>query len=84
MASATYFVQQCPTCGRKLQVRLEYLGRRVVCQHCHAEFMACDPAKSPDCDVLESTSLLARADELIAAAARSGILRRGEEGHAAL
>jgi DNA-directed RNA polymerase subunit RPC12/RpoP len=79
MATATYFVQQCPTCGRKLQVRLEYLGRRVVCQHCSAELVARDPASAPSCDVLESP-LLARADELLAAAERSGILQRGLQG----
>ena len=84
MASATYFVQQCPTCGRKLQVRLEYLGRRVSCQHCHAEFKACDPS-AVDCDPADSSSsLLARADELIAAAERSGILRNVNSSRTAI
>jgi hypothetical protein len=43
---STYFVQGCPTCGRRLQIRVEHLGRRVVCQHCRAWFVACDPASS--------------------------------------
>jgi DNA-directed RNA polymerase subunit RPC12/RpoP len=42
MPNSTYFVQECPTCGRKLQVRVEYLGKNVVCHHCSAKFQACD------------------------------------------
>jgi hypothetical protein len=26
MAGVTYFIQECPTCGRRLQVRVIYLG----------------------------------------------------------
>ena len=29
MSKATYFVQECPTCGRDLEIRVEYLGKRV-------------------------------------------------------
>ena len=36
------FVQPCPTCGRRLEVRIELLGRGVACQHCRAEFVATD------------------------------------------
>ena len=36
MAKSTYFVQECPTCGRALHVRVEYIGRALVCQHCNA------------------------------------------------
>ena len=43
MPRSTYFVQECPTCGRNLQVRVEYLGKQVVCQHCSARFEACEP-----------------------------------------
>lgn len=64
MPSSTYFVQECPTCGRKLQVRVEYLGKRVVCQHCGSKFNACD--QQPNDSYSESAlSLLDRADELI-------------------
>ncbi|QEG42354.1 response regulator [Roseimaritima ulvae] len=34
------FGQSCPTCGRRIEVRLELLGRSVACPHCHAEFIA--------------------------------------------
>ncbi len=65
MPKSTYFYQECPTCGRKLQVRVEYLGKNVVCQHCRAPFEACDPdsAAYPPSD--SGLSLLKRADELL-------------------
>ncbi|MCC7086456.1 MAG: hypothetical protein IT427_15760 [Pirellulales bacterium] len=67
MSKPVYFVQECPTCGRRLQIRVSYLGKRVVCQHCMAEFAASDPdgkPAAPSCD--SSSSLLMRADELLA------------------
>ena len=45
--STTYYIQECPTCGRSLHVRVEYLGKQVVCQHCHARFEAYDSANTP-------------------------------------
>jgi hypothetical protein len=67
MARVTYFVQECPTCGRQLQVRVVYLGKRVTCRHCRAEFRACDP-HSPEYPPSDSgLALLARADQLLAA-----------------
>jgi hypothetical protein len=64
MANPTYYVQECPTCGRRLQIRVEYLGRRVVCQHCRGSLLAADPAMRTDC----VNHLLQRADELLASA----------------
>lgn len=64
MSGATYFVQECPTCGRRLQVRLEYLGRVVVCQHCRGEFEATDPSLLGGKD----SELLSRAEQLLASA----------------
>jgi DNA-directed RNA polymerase subunit RPC12/RpoP len=63
--AATYFVQECPTCGRNLQVRIEYMGKRVVCQHCKARFEACDPSSAAYPPMESSLSILARADELL-------------------
>jgi len=64
----THFVQQCPTCGRSLRVRVEYLGRQVTCQHCHGRLLACDP-ESPQHSLSDSgLSLLRRADELLSRA----------------
>lgn len=73
MSSSTYYAQECPTCGRKLQVRVKYLGKNVVCQHCNATFVAMDPASALEEPVEGSGSILARAEQLIEAATRSGI-----------
>jgi len=68
MSKSTYFVQECPTCGRRLHIRVEYLGKRVVCEHCRARFEACDPTSRnyPPSD--SSILLLRRADELLQSA----------------
>jgi hypothetical protein len=66
MNRATYFVQECPTCGRRLQIRVEYLGKLVACQHCRGEFEATENANQRVSD--SSDSLLARAEELLARA----------------
>jgi len=70
MAGGTYYVQECPTCGRSLQVRVEYLGKRVACQHCAANFEACDPSSRNYPPMESGISLLARADELIETVSR--------------
>lgn len=76
MPSTVYFVQECPTCGRNLQIRVHYLGKRVVCQHCSATFEACDPSSGAYPPSESSLSLLDRADELLeAASASSAILK---------
>ncbi len=72
MAGGTYYVQECPTCGRSLQIRVEYLGKRVACQHCAAKFEACDPSSVNYPPMASGISLLARADELIDTVARAG------------
>ncbi len=65
MSNSTYFVQECPTCGRGLQIRVMYLGKRVVCQHCQGRFVASDPSNAArSCAGYEDT-LLRRADELL-------------------
>jgi hypothetical protein len=77
MAGVTYFVQACPTCGRKLQVRVTYLGKRIACQHCSAQFAACDP-QSPEFPILDSSvTLLARVDQLLEASARRDTVATG-------
>ncbi|HVU87474.1 MAG TPA: hypothetical protein VHD36_09130 [Pirellulales bacterium] len=61
MAKSVYFVQECPTCGRALHVRVEYLGKRLVCQHCGGALIASDPEGSPS----HASRLLERADALL-------------------
>ena len=65
MSNAMYFVQECPTCGRRLQIRVEYLGKRVVCQHCQGKFEARDPATRRHDGNGNGNELLRRADELL-------------------
>jgi stress-induced morphogen len=36
--SQTFAVQGCPICGRRLQIRTQFLGRRVQCTHCGGSF----------------------------------------------
>ncbi len=71
MSIPTYFVQECPTCGRLVQVRLAYLGRQVKCQHCCGEFTARDPSNKSSAD---DSTIIERADallELLSARSRS-------------
>ena len=65
MSKSTYFVQGCPTCGRRLNIRVEYLGKHVVCQHCHGQFTARDPASSDAVAGDVENDLLRRADMLL-------------------
>lgn len=65
MSTVTYFFEECPTCGRALRVKVNYLGKKVVCEHCQGEFIACDrgnPRYSPDD---RAPSLLDRATQLL-------------------
>ena len=70
MSWSTYFVQECTTCGRTLQIRVEYLGRIVVCQHCGGKLLAQDPAnygshREEEAEARLRPNLLRRADELL-------------------
>ncbi len=64
MSSPTYFIEECPTCGRRVQVRVEYLGRQVVCQHCRGAFVAQGTAGRTD-PAGTAHPLLQRAEELL-------------------
>jgi hypothetical protein len=65
MSNPMYFIQGCPTCGRRLQIRVEYLGKRVVCQHCQGKFVAMDPACAREDYVDGGSALIRRANELL-------------------
>ncbi len=76
MSKGIFFVQECPTCGRRLHIRVEYLGRQVVCQHCRGRLVASDPAT---CRAEESDRvglLLQRAEELLRNATQGEIRSR--------
>ena len=74
MSRNTYFVQECPTCGRKLEIRVQYLGKQVVCQHCNARFEAYDPGSANYPPPSSSISLLERAEQLLQTAGASNIM----------
>jgi hypothetical protein len=71
MPRSTYFVQECPTCGRNLQVRVEYLGKQVECNHCHARFDASEPGSIEYLASDSGLSLLERAEQLLQSASMS-------------
>lgn len=65
MSHTTYFVQECPTCGRRLRIRVDYLGKRVACQHCQGAFVATESSNVRGEPVDQGSSLLRRANELL-------------------
>ncbi len=65
MSKPVYFMQECPTCGRALEIRVALLGKQVVCQHCLAEFEACDPMSRRYHCHSAADELLHRAEELL-------------------
>jgi len=71
MSSFIFFVQECPTCGRRLQIKVEYLGRKVVCQHCQGTLIATDPASQRTGEGASGSALLRRANELLETVARN-------------
>jgi len=68
MSRSAYFYQECPTCGRTLQVRVSYLGKDVICQHCHGQFEACDPESALYPPSGSGLGILQRAEQLLAGA----------------
>ncbi len=66
MYGSVYFNQECPTCGRRLRIRVDFLGRVVACQHCKRSFQALDNTNANIRIIDEGSDLLKRADELLA------------------
>ena len=65
-ASTMHFHQSCPTCGRKLMVQVEYLGRRVFCTHCRSPFIASDGSHHYEGANGGGGTVLERAERLLA------------------
>ena len=76
MSTAMFFVQQCPTCGRRLRVCVEYLGKQIQCRHCRGTLVARDPENDPSWGDSQS-ALMRRVDELLAMSPVSGSLQHG-------
>ena len=64
MMQTTFFVKECPTCGRKLQVRIEYLGREMMCNHCGGDFIADDISNKTQ-RASTNESMITRIDDLL-------------------
>jgi len=73
MSKHIFFNRECPTCGRRLLILVEYLGKRVVCPHCGAKLDAVElsPGDVPVTDA--SDSLMQRVDELLEAPVESRV-----------
>ena len=63
---ATYFQQRCPACGRRLLILVEYLGQQVCCGHCRRAFVARDASQDRGDVVDVGSSMLERAERLLA------------------
>jgi hypothetical protein len=66
-SGAVFFVQECPTCSRRVRVCVEYLGKRIQFRHCRGSFVARDPVSDLGDSELDS-SLMERVDQLLAEA----------------
>ena len=40
MSYLTTFLKQCPSCGRRLEIKVRHLGKTVQCTHCRSTFTA--------------------------------------------
>jgi hypothetical protein len=76
MSTAIFFVQQCPTCGRRLRVCVEYLGKKIQCRHCRGTLVARDPENDPSWEDTQSP-LTRRVEELLGVSGVSGAARHG-------
>lgn len=63
---ATYFQQPCPTCGRRLLIRVEHLGQRLGCGHCGCSFVARDGCQCRRAEIEAGHAMLERANRLLA------------------
>lgn len=64
-----FFHQGCPVCGRRLEINVELLGRRVFCQHCGGGFIAMDASMQPAAVERRETDRSDKVDELLERAA---------------
>ena len=59
------FEQECPVCGRPVQIRVQHLGHWVTCQHCHGQFIAAGSRAHEDWFSPAGHPLVRRADQLL-------------------
>jgi hypothetical protein len=59
------FIQECPICGRPLEIRKEYQGKKLACAHCGGWFTAIDATRHPLDIWNPNNHLLHKADQLL-------------------
>ena len=74
MVLKSHFLQECPVCGRPLEILKEHLGERVSCCHCGGYFVADDFGGK---DLRGGNLLMRRADYLLQLATRRLNLSQG-------
>ena len=65
MSQRVFFVRPCPTCGRRLHIRVEYLGKKVVCPHCGARLDAFEVNMAGPSTADPAGALMKRVEELL-------------------
>jgi DNA-directed RNA polymerase subunit RPC12/RpoP len=65
MSPKSVYVQECPICGRPLEISVEYLGKELICDHCGGRFIARDPASHGNPQSEQHDIMLHRVDELL-------------------
>ncbi|GEM_PF-5225580 len=73
------FTAQCPVCGRRLIIRISYLGKRVICRHCGGQFVAQEKAADRSGGLLEDGPAESAHSGLVK---KSGPASNGRSGHA--
>lgn len=65
MSRYAVFIQECPICGRPLEIRREHHGEKLACPHCGGRFTAVDATRHPLDIWNQNNSLLHKADQLL-------------------
>lgn len=64
MSFSTFFLHECPKCGRRLEIKISHIGSKVTCLQCHGTFVAENPVeKSLEDDRIEQ--ILAKAERFL-------------------
>jgi len=74
--SNLHYLQACPICGRRLQIKVEHIGRTVSCFHCHASLLAQDPEMAQANDDCASA---AENGNVVQQQQRTSIVRKSRE-----
>ncbi|MCA9106309.1 MAG: hypothetical protein KDA83_12830 [Planctomycetales bacterium] len=64
MGQTNFYVNPCPTCGRRLEIAARHLGHPVECPHCTSRFLAGQGMSDERTSAVEQALL--RADQYLA------------------